>query len=530
MMKVLEPNPMKNDKQEKRIALIYCRVSSVRQKKEGHGLESQEHRCRNYARFNNYPIEKVFGDSFSGGGDFMQRPAMSALLRHLDQNPHKNYVVIFDDLKRFARDTVFHLKLRKEFDARGAEVECLNFRFEDTEEGQFIETVFAAQAELERKQNRRQVIQKQKARLERGYWSFFPPPGYKSKKTLLHGKILMRNEPRASIIKEAFEGYASDRFMEQIDVQKFLQDRDYMNGKPIYLHLVRRLLTRVIYAGYIEYPDWDVSRRLGHHEPIISLETFEKVQDKLSGRSLVRTRKDFKEIFPLRGFACCSKCGEPFTASESTSQRGKKHPYYRCRNRECPERTRSIKKDELEDAFLQKLRMTQPSQKVIALAKAVIEDIYNQKKSETGKMLQRVDRESAAIESEIKSLVSQIARTNKPSVIEAYESKIEELTKEKEEIREKRGRVEQGPVSVGTAFDAIVEYLKDPEYLWVNGNLDDKRRVLKLVFAERFTYDREKSVGTAKLSVLYELFGHFRGRKYQDVEMGGVEPPCKREG
>ncbi len=27
-------------------ALIYCRVSSPKQKAEGHGLESQEHRCR----------------------------------------------------------------------------------------------------------------------------------------------------------------------------------------------------------------------------------------------------------------------------------------------------------------------------------------------------------------------------------------------------------------------------------------------------------------------------------------------------
>ena len=49
-----------------------------------------------------------------------------------------------------ARDTEFHIKLRREFDKRGARVECLNFRFEDSPEGKFIETIIAAQGELER--------------------------------------------------------------------------------------------------------------------------------------------------------------------------------------------------------------------------------------------------------------------------------------------------------------------------------------------------------------------------------------------
>ena len=93
-------------------AVIYCRVSSVKQSTEGHGLDGQEHRCREYAKQKGYEVIKVFGDTFSGGGDFLNRPAMSSLLGYLDKEPATNFVVIFDDLKRLARDTVFHLKLR----------------------------------------------------------------------------------------------------------------------------------------------------------------------------------------------------------------------------------------------------------------------------------------------------------------------------------------------------------------------------------------------------------------------------------
>lgn len=61
----------------------------------------------------------------------MQRPGMVALLAYLDAQKGRPYTVIFDDLKRFARDTEFHLKLRREFAKRGATIECLNFRIED---------------------------------------------------------------------------------------------------------------------------------------------------------------------------------------------------------------------------------------------------------------------------------------------------------------------------------------------------------------------------------------------------------------
>ena len=113
-------------------------------------MHSQEHRCRDYAAARGYDVEAVFRDDVSGGGDFMQRPGMVAMLRFMGVQSHDGYVVIFDDLKRFARDTIFHLKLRQELAAYGATVECLNFKFEDTPEGQFVETVIAAQGQLER--------------------------------------------------------------------------------------------------------------------------------------------------------------------------------------------------------------------------------------------------------------------------------------------------------------------------------------------------------------------------------------------
>jgi len=214
-----------NNKQGGTRAVIYCRVSSTRQKTEGGGLESQEHRCRQYAAAQGYDVEAVFPDDASGGGDFIKRPGMVALLSYLDAQPDKNYLVIFDDLKRFARDTEFHIKLRREFQTRGARIECLNFKLDDSPEGKFVETIFAAQGELEREQNRRQVIQKMKARVEKGYYVFHTPVGYRYARDRVHGKLLCRDEPVASILAEALEGYASGRFSSQVEVKRFLESK-----------------------------------------------------------------------------------------------------------------------------------------------------------------------------------------------------------------------------------------------------------------------------------------------------------------
>ena len=343
-------------------AIIYCRVSSTKQTTEGTGLQSQELRCRRYAADKGYDVAAVFPDDASGGGDYMQRPGMVALLSFLDAQPDENFVVIFDDLKRFARDTVFHLQLRQALDARGAQVECLNFTFEDTPEGQFIETILAAQGELERRQNKRQVVQKMRARLELGYWVFHPPLGYAYEKLPDGGKMIMPQEPNASIIREALEGYASGRFVSASDVKRFLARHPSIpkDGKGnVRLQLVLDLLRRPLYAGYMTVEKWKISMMQGKHEPLISLETWQAIQDRLEGRAYQPARPTVHEDFPLRHFVACASCNVPMTSAWSKG-RSKMYAYYVCQHKGCDLYGKSIRRADVEDAFTDLVRQLSP--------------------------------------------------------------------------------------------------------------------------------------------------------------------------
>jgi len=506
-------------------ALIYCRVSSTKQRIEGSGLESQEQRCRAYAEDQGYDVEAVFPDDVSGGGDFMRRPGMVALLSYLDAQKGKPYVVIFDDLKRFARDTEFHLKLRREFSRRGAKIECLNFRFEDTPEGKFIETVIAAQGELEREQNRRQVVQKMQARVEGGFWVFRAPVGYRYVNAPSGGgKILVPDDVLAPVVREALEGFATGHFASQAEVQRFLErnphfPKDRKDGtlRPM---TVTRLLKKVVYAGYVEAPKWGVSLRKGQHEGLISFETFERIQDNLEGRKrLPAARKDFNEDFPLRGFVQCGCCGNAMTAAWSKGCR-KHYAYYRCETRGCEAKSKSVPRAKMESAFEEIMEGLQPARGLFDLAKAMLRDAWDMRlaishgeRDELQKQLKEVDRQ-------IGSLLDRIVDATSASVVSAYEARIEKLERQKIVLAE---RVETTVPPKGRLEDCIelaLNFLASPWNIYKNGDFAMRQTVLRLVFSEPLKYGQNGVYGTPELSFPFKYLAGISGSKSEMVPLG----------
>ncbi|WP_422364695.1 recombinase family protein [Pyruvatibacter mobilis] len=508
-------------------AVIYCRVSSTKQKIEGSGLESQEHRCRQYADLHGYDVEAVFPDDASGGGDFINRPGMVALLSYLDAQPGKNYVVIFDDLKRFARDTEFHIKLRREFHKRGARIECLNFKLDDSPEGKFVETIFAAQGELEREQNRRQVIQKMKARIEKGYWVFQAPIGYRYVSGRGHGKVLARDEPVASILAEALEGYACGHLQSQAEVKRFLEERpEFPKDTPtgeIRWQRIQRYLTQIIYAGFIEAPKWDVSLRRGHHEPLISLESFEKIQERLNGRAKAPARKDINEDFPLRGFVLCDDCGNPMTSCWSKG-RNKHYPYYLCDTRGCASNRKSIPRDRIEDGFAEILQSLQPTRQLFTLAKGMFIDAWNMWLSEAHRSKDEITHQLHNADKQIGTLLERVLEADNAAVIKAYEAKIAKLEREKLFLSGKAAAIIPPKGRQGEFIEPALRFLANPWNLYENGNLLFKRTVLRLAFAEPLRYSLKSGYRTAKTTLPFKLLADISTLKSEMVSPTGFEP------
>lgn len=506
-------------------AIIYCRVSSQRQVNEGDGLGSQELRCRNYASTKGYQVEKVFEEKGVSGALF-DRPAMKDLLAFLDKNSHKEYIIIFDDLKRFARDYSVHLKLKMELiKARGAVLECLNFNFEDTPEGEFVEGVLALQGELERKQNRRQVIQKQKARLERGYWPFCPPLGLKHIKSKDHGKVLVPREPYADIFKEAIEAYEKDLLNSETEVQEFINLKFKENGlsQTISKHGVQATLSKSLYAGYIEYPDWEVDRRVGQHQGFISKQTFENVQNKRLGKSKPKMVATYSPDFPLRGFVKCSECGKPLRASWNTG-RSQKYPNYWCQTKGCQYRYKVTKRKSIHGEFEAILSTAKLEEGKIALSKAIFMDAWHTLASQDNRYGQSLQQELSLIDEKIDTLVERISSASNQTLISTYEEKVTKLSNRKTEIDEVLKTPKYTEAQFGTALNKVYNALENPISLWNSDNLEDKRTVLYMFFENGLDYRYKEGFGTANFSDGINLLRDSADGKIPDVEMRGNEP------
>lgn len=497
---------------EAKKAVIYCRVSGKKQTKDGSGLSSQQHRCEQYAQAKGYTVEAVFPDDVSGGGDFMKRPGMVKLLRYLDVHPQENFVVIFDDLKRYSRDVEFHHKLRRHMEARNATRECLNFNFEDSPEGKLKETITVAAGEYERESNARQNWQKSIARLEQGYCvQAVPPVGYKYEKAKNGGKVLVRDEPSASIVAEALEGYASGHFASQVEVQRFLQEhpafpKNGYNGTVSQWSVVK-MLRRHMYAGLVDGRAWGVSIREGKHEGLISVATFEKIQQNLDKGVYAPARKDIHKDFPLRGAVCCSSCGTPLTAGWSKGKY-KKYPYYFCRNKECSERG-MIPRQKIEAEFETLLEELQPEPQTSALFRSMFKDCWEMFRQDAATSLQAVKTEIREVEKQITKLVDKIVDASNPRVVSAFEKRIDELETRQLVLREKASQNGQPLAPFEKMFELSMRFLANPHKIWTSGRFDLQRIVLRLAFSDHLTYSREEGFLNTKKSFPFSAIGGF---------------------
>lgn len=157
----------------------------------------------------------------------------------------------------------------------------------------------------------------------------------------------LRKQPETNIICEALESFTTGGFQPQIEVTHFLTAHNIIKPQQsgnVSRSRIKDTMTNPLYAGYFLYPKWDIHMMKGHHEPLISFETFQTIQNRLKTLAQVPARKDIHEDFPLRGFFTCATCEKPMTAAWS-KDRNQRYPYYICYEKCCPEYRKSIRKE-----------------------------------------------------------------------------------------------------------------------------------------------------------------------------------------
>ena len=501
-------------------ALVYCRVSSDRQANEGHGLDSQELRCRQFIESQGFVFDSLYQDAASGGGSYENRAGMNEIIKQIDKFPYRKFVVVIDDLSRLSRDTKSYLTLREALKNREVELKSPNFQFDDTPEGELVETVTMAQHTYHRKNNRRTVIQKMKARLEAGYWPFGGKKGYTIMKVDGHGKLAVANK-EAEILKEGLEGFASGVYIRKIDLVRFLLEKGFWKTQRAekYLDKITAILKDSFYAGYIEYKSWEVSRRIGQHKGMISLETYDLIQKRLRKVDLnQRIRLDTSPDFPLRGLIIHDVCKGHITSAYYPNGKGKKYAKYVCHTAGCPNYNKPFAAKDVEGRFEKVLEKGVLKNEVDVLLKKTFDRVWNDEVAKIKTSEQDLGQQKRALEKKLSDLTDLMLSAKSPAVKRNYEKQIEIAANELEGIEGKSIVGIDLTIPYQTAFAKVTGLLKMPHIAWKKLNVHEQHGLFFFLFLEKLPYSITEGYQTAQIPYAARLFEDFAVKTPQLVD------------
>lgn len=136
------------------------------------------------------------------------------------------------------------------------------------------------------------------------------------------------------LIREAFLLKATENLTNE-EIRKYMKTRGLDLSKQNWTHIFKN----IFYAGYFSHPFLEGEIVKGPHEPLVSLETFCKVNDiNMNSHSRGYEVKSEKRYAPLLGLLRCPVCGHNLTSSLSTKmlkRYGREVGYYVCSHKNC---------------------------------------------------------------------------------------------------------------------------------------------------------------------------------------------------
>ena len=344
-------------------AVIYVRVSTKEQT-ENLSLPTQLKACEEYCERQGFGVLARFREE-GESAKTADRTELQKLLQFCRTNKGKVQFVVVFNLTRFARQKYDHFALRAHLKSLGISLRSATEPIDDTSTGKLMEGVLAAFAQFDNDVRSERTRGGRKAALELGRWTFLAPLGYLNAPRAT-GKSLIPDPERASLVRRAFQEFATGRFTKD-EVRKNVNALGLTTrrGKPVPSQTFDAMLRNRVYVGRIDVQDFGISTR-GDFEALVRERVFFRVQAILDGPYEVTSPKQRNDPdFPLRGYARCEACGKPLTASWSKG-RSDYYAYYHCRGR-C--RAVNISKAKLEELFVEELARLQPTAGFMRLVK-----------------------------------------------------------------------------------------------------------------------------------------------------------------
>ncbi len=447
--------------------ILYARKSSEDKGRQILSLESQINTMKKLADDLGLNIIKVFSESKSAKKPD-NRPVFSEMVKILEQG--KADGIVCWKLDRLSRNPVDSGKIQW-LSQQGIikDIQTSERRYLP-DDNALVFNVESGMANQYIRDLSKNVKRGMKTKLEKGGYPNYAKIGYVNDRV---NKTIILDIERSKHIKRAFELYSTGSYsLKKISNILYQEGFRSRNGRKYYKSRIHIILQDSFYYGVMHvhgkyYP--------GNHEPIISKDLFDKVQNVINGKNRSRYKKHF---FPLRGFMTCHKCGCLMTAIKK-----KGSVYYYCTNGkgQCEEHKHYLKSEKAEKLLTSIFQKIKFDKEFIELCYEADqeknqkdENFFETVKSNLKKRLKLI------AEQQLRLLDIQLAGKYTESTIE---TKLEALNRETADIKQRLKKLEkQEPKTTIHTLEQTKKVFLSPyiaEKDFIEGNDFKKHKVLE---------------------------------------------------
>ena len=493
-------SPFSIAKTNERKALIYTRVSSKEQFDTNLSLQTQRKTIEEYASRQNFETLEYFGGVYESAKTD-GRKEFQRMLDYARKNKKVTHILVYL-LDRFSRTGGGAIKLAKDLREKyGITILAVTQPIDTSNPGgvfqQNIQFLFS---EYDNQLRRQRAMAGIREKLQQGIWCIKPPMGYdivydkrgiNDERSKGDRKIIINENGKK--LRKAFEWKAKGMKNEEI------LNRLKAQGVKIYKQKLSMIFSNPFYCGIISNKLLDGKLVDGHHEKLISKETFLAVHNVRAeaGTKYGIVHKKEHDNVPLKVFMKCEDCGAGYTGY---IVKGKNLWYYKCRTSGCCNNKNS---KEVNNQFVQFLSN-------YSIAPHLIEPFLEIFKSEFLKLENSKANDEKILKSNLKEVQKKIDSIEEEFYItksmpaETYQKFLQKFNTEKDQIIKNLEQV----VSTSSNHDELLSKalnfsLKLPS-TWALANVNEKENLQKLIFPDGVTYSRKN--GAFRTEKISEVF------------------------
>lgn len=470
-----------------KVAVIYVRVSSKEQEREGFSIPAQLKLLREYALNNNIKILKEFTDSETGGKS--GRTNFTKMVNFISQSNSKSILcttILVEKTDRLYRNFKDYVIL-DELDLEIHLVKENQVLSKDSRSNEkFIHGIKVLMAKNYIDNLSEEVKKGMKEKAEQGMYPSRAPFGYQNVRKE-DKNIIIPDHQNALIVKEIFTMYASG-IHSLNDIKSFLESKHVRlskSSKSVNTSAIHKLLRNQFYVGKFV---WSDVAYIGTYETFIPKHLFNKTQEvlKIRGRASSRTRKN---KFLFQGYVKCGICNRLMVPDLKKG----KYIYYHCKggvskSNKC-NNSKYIREEIFEKQFIDKLHLLTFNDKILDLLIRALKESHKEENvfhSERIKKLRnKLDkynlRLSQIYEDKLDDIISYNFYMQKR---EEYQMMLKDIS---EEINEHK-IANNNYLNQGVH---LVEILQSSVTLYKKGNIDQKRKIINFI-GSNFSYANGK--------------------------------------